>query len=100
LGHNVHVDTRHRRIVGVAGSTASASLLIGGGVGVEGHLGIGDDVQITGMSMVTKSLKSRASIPPACLSRSTGFGAETWSVCGRSKSSRGGELEKNCVTER
>jgi UDP-3-O-[3-hydroxymyristoyl] glucosamine N-acyltransferase len=60
LGHNVHVG-EHTAIagcVGVAGSThIGKRCLIGGGVGIGGHLEIADDVNITGMSMVTKSLK-------------------------------------------
>ena len=61
LGHNVVVG-EHTAIagcVGVAGSTRIGKrCMIGGGVGIGGHLEIADDVHITGMSMVTKSIPS------------------------------------------
>jgi UDP-3-O-[3-hydroxymyristoyl] glucosamine N-acyltransferase len=59
LGHNVLIG-EHTAIagcVGIAGSTkVGKRCIIGGGVGIGGHLEIADDVHITGMSMVTKSI--------------------------------------------
>jgi UDP-3-O-[3-hydroxymyristoyl] glucosamine N-acyltransferase len=59
LGHNVYIGA-HTAIagcVGIAGSTRLGKrCMIGGGVGIGGHLEIVDDVYITGMSMVTKSI--------------------------------------------
>ncbi|MDO7667126.1 MAG: UDP-3-O-(3-hydroxymyristoyl)glucosamine N-acyltransferase, partial [Pseudomonadota bacterium] len=45
--------------VGIAGSTTIGNnCVIGGGVGIGGHLSIADGVQLTGMTMVTKSITS------------------------------------------
>lgn len=59
VGHNVQIGA-HTAIagcVGIAGSTRIGKRCsIGGGVGVAGHLEIADDVHITGMSLVTKSI--------------------------------------------
>jgi len=59
LGHNVVIG-EHTVIagcVGIAGSThIGKHCAIGGGVGIAGHLTIADGVQLTGMTMVTKSI--------------------------------------------
>ncbi len=59
IGHNVVIG-EHTVIagcVGIAGSTHIGShCAIGGGVGIAGHLTIADRVQLTGMTMVTKSI--------------------------------------------
>ena len=48
--------------VGIAGSTEiGQNCIIGGGVGISGHLNIADGVMITGMTMVTKSIKEPGS---------------------------------------
>lgn len=61
VGHNVVIG-KHTAIagcVGIAGSTKIGShCAIGGGVGVLGHLEIADHVQITAMSLVTKSIQA------------------------------------------
>ena len=59
VGHNVHVGahTAVAGCVGIAGGTrVGRRCAIGGGVGIGGHLDIADDVRVTGMSMVTRSL--------------------------------------------
>lgn len=61
VGHNVRVgaNTAIAGCVGIAGGTRiGRRCAIGGGVGIGGHLAIADDVQITGMSMVTRSLNA------------------------------------------
>lgn len=59
IGHNVTIGN-HTVIagcVGIAGSTHIGShCAIGGGTGIAGHIEIADGVQLTGMSMVTKSI--------------------------------------------
>jgi UDP-3-O-[3-hydroxymyristoyl] glucosamine N-acyltransferase len=59
IGHNVRIG-EHTVIagcVGIAGSTHIGShCAIGGGTGIAGHIEITDGVQLTGMSMVTKSI--------------------------------------------
>lgn len=59
IGHNVVIG-EHTVIagcVGIAGSTRIGShCAIGGGTGIAGHIEIADGVQLTGMSMVTKSI--------------------------------------------
>lgn len=59
IGHNVTIG-EHTVIagcVGIAGSTRIGShCAIGGGTGITGHIEICDGVQLTGMSMVTKSI--------------------------------------------
>lgn len=61
IGHNVCIGA-HTAIAacsGISGSTViGRRCMIGGGVGMSGHLKIADDVVITGMSMVTHSLRS------------------------------------------
>lgn len=59
IGHHVQIGngTIMAACVGVSGSTTiGAQCRIGGGVGINGHIHIADKVQITGMTMVTKSL--------------------------------------------
>jgi UDP-3-O-[3-hydroxymyristoyl] glucosamine N-acyltransferase len=59
VGHNVHIgaQTAIAGCVGIAGSTTIGKrCAIGGGTGIGGHLHIADGVQITGMSMITKSI--------------------------------------------
>jgi len=59
IGHNVIIG-EHTVIagcVGIAGSTKIGKYCaIGGGTGIGGHLEIADGVQLTGMTMVTKSI--------------------------------------------
>ena len=60
IAHNVRIGD-HSAIaacVGIAGSTTiGRHCVFGGGSGVGGHLEIADQVQLTGMTMVTRSLK-------------------------------------------
>jgi UDP-3-O-[3-hydroxymyristoyl] glucosamine N-acyltransferase len=59
IGHNCHVGA-HSAMAGCVGVSGSASIgkrvLLGGGVGVAGHVQIADDVVVTGMTMVSRSL--------------------------------------------
>lgn len=60
VAHNVRVGA-HTVMAGCVGVAGSAIIgkhcAIGGGAGIVGHLEIADGITITGMSMVTKSLK-------------------------------------------
>jgi UDP-3-O-[3-hydroxymyristoyl] glucosamine N-acyltransferase len=59
IGHNVIIGdhTVIAGCVGIAGSTKIGQYCaIGGGAGIGGHLEITDGVQLTGMTMVTKSI--------------------------------------------
>jgi UDP-3-O-[3-hydroxymyristoyl] glucosamine N-acyltransferase len=59
IGHNCVIGERTAiaGCVGLAGSTrVGARCTLAGGVGVVGHLEICDDVHVTGMSMVTRSI--------------------------------------------
>ena len=59
IAHNVIIgeNTVIAGCTGVAGSSkVGRNCVIGGGVAISGHLSICDGVQITGMSMVTKSI--------------------------------------------
>lgn len=59
IAHNVCIGahTAIAACTGIAGSTTIGSnCLIGGGCGVGGHLTISDGIELTGMSMVTRSL--------------------------------------------
>ncbi|HCD03986.1 MULTISPECIES: UDP-3-O-(3-hydroxymyristoyl)glucosamine N-acyltransferase [unclassified Methylophaga] len=59
IGHNVFIGehTVVAGCVGISGSTRiGAHCAIGGGTGIAGHIEITDGVQLTGMSMVTKSI--------------------------------------------
>lgn len=59
VAHNVHIGA-HTAIAGCVGISGSAHIgrhcLIGGGAGIVGHLEITDNVVITGMTMVTRSI--------------------------------------------
>lgn len=59
IAHNVYIGA-HSALAGCVGIAGSARIgqhcMLGGGVGVAGHLEISDHVQITGMSLVTKSI--------------------------------------------
>ncbi len=60
IGHNVQIGeyTALAGCVGVSGSTViGKNCLIGGGSGFAGHLTIADNVVITGMTAVTKSIR-------------------------------------------
>lgn len=60
IAHNVKIGdhTAIAGCVGIAGSSEIGShCMLGGGVGVAGHLKIADDVQVTGMSLVARSLE-------------------------------------------
>lgn len=60
IGHNVKVGagTAIAGNAGIAGSVIiGKSCMIGGGVGIAGHLQIADGVVLTGMTLVTKSIK-------------------------------------------
>jgi UDP-3-O-[3-hydroxymyristoyl] glucosamine N-acyltransferase len=59
VAHNVRIGA-HSALAGCVGIAGSARIgrhcMLGGGVGIAGHLEIADRVQITGMSLVTKSI--------------------------------------------
>lgn len=59
VAHNVRIGA-HSAIAGCAGLAGSSVVgrhcTLGGGVGLAGHLTLADDVHITGMSMVTRSI--------------------------------------------
>ena len=59
VAHNVRIGA-HTAIAGCAGIAGSATIgkrcTVGGGVGIAGHLEIADDVHLTGMTFVTKSI--------------------------------------------
>lgn len=60
VGHNVHIGdgTAIAANTGIAGSTTIGKrCIIGGAVGITGHIKITDDVTLSGMTMVTKSIK-------------------------------------------
>jgi UDP-3-O-[3-hydroxymyristoyl] glucosamine N-acyltransferase len=60
IGHNVRIgeSTAIAGCVGISGSTViGKNCLIGGACGFAGHLTIADNVMITGMTAVTKSIK-------------------------------------------
>ena len=60
VAHNVHIGahTAAASMVGISGSTRIGSrCTLGGSVGIAGHLTIADDVHITGMTMVTRSIR-------------------------------------------
>lgn len=64
IAHNVVIgdNTVIAGCTGIAGSTEiGKNCIIGGGVGISGHLEITDGVMITGMSMVTRSIKQPGS---------------------------------------
>ncbi|MGM0517122.1 MAG: UDP-3-O-(3-hydroxymyristoyl)glucosamine N-acyltransferase [Pseudomonadota bacterium] len=59
IAHNVRIG-EHSAIAGCAGLAGSSVVgrhcTLGGGVGLAGHLSLADNVHITGMSMVTRSI--------------------------------------------
>ncbi len=61
VAHNVRIGA-HTAIAGCVGIAGSAKIgrhcIIGGAAGIQGHIEIGDRVTITGMTKVTKSIKS------------------------------------------
>jgi UDP-3-O-[3-hydroxymyristoyl] glucosamine N-acyltransferase len=60
VGHNVRIGahTVVAGCVGISGSTVIGKrCMLGGAVGLVGHLELGDDVAVSGFSMVTRSLK-------------------------------------------
>ncbi len=60
IAHNVVVGA-HTAIAGCTGVAGSSRIgkrcMIGGGVGISGHIEIADDVTVTGMSLVDKSIR-------------------------------------------
>ncbi len=64
VGHNVRIGdgTAIAAQTGIAGSTSIGKrCIIGGDVGITGHIDIADDVVLSGMTMVTKSIKEAGS---------------------------------------
>ena len=64
IAHNVRIGagTAIAANTGIAGSTTIGKrCIIGGAVGIVGHLEIADDVTLTAMTMVTKSLTESGS---------------------------------------
>lgn len=60
IAHNVRIGdgTAIAAKTGIAGSTTIGKrCIIGGAVGINGHINITDDVTLSGMTMVTKSIK-------------------------------------------
>lgn len=59
IAHNVEIG-KHTAIAGCAGLAGSSRVgshcMLAGGVGLAGHLELADGVQVTGMSMVTRSI--------------------------------------------
>jgi UDP-3-O-[3-hydroxymyristoyl] glucosamine N-acyltransferase len=59
IAHNVYIGA-HSALAGCVGIAGSARIgrhcTLGGGVGVAGHLNITDNVQVTGMSLVARSI--------------------------------------------
>jgi UDP-3-O-[3-hydroxymyristoyl] glucosamine N-acyltransferase len=64
VGHNVVIGA-HTAVAGCVGISGSTTIgqrcMIGGGVGIAGHLTIADDVVVTGVSLVSASLKRAGS---------------------------------------
>lgn len=61
IAHNVRIGdgTAIAAKTGIAGSTTIGKrCIIGGAVGINGHISICDDVSLSGMTMVTKSIKT------------------------------------------
>jgi UDP-3-O-[3-hydroxymyristoyl] glucosamine N-acyltransferase len=60
VGHNVRIGA-HTVVAGCVGISGSTTIgrrcMIGGAVGLAGHLELGDDVIVTGYSLVTRSLR-------------------------------------------
>jgi UDP-3-O-[3-hydroxymyristoyl] glucosamine N-acyltransferase len=64
IAHNVRIGA-HTAIAGCTGIAGSTTIgkrcAIGGGVGISGHLEIADDVQITGTTFVSQSIRNKGS---------------------------------------
>jgi UDP-3-O-[3-hydroxymyristoyl] glucosamine N-acyltransferase len=64
IGHNVTIGA-HTAIAACTGISGSTSVgqrcMIGGMVGITGHLTIADDVIITGLSMISASIREAGS---------------------------------------
>jgi UDP-3-O-[3-hydroxymyristoyl] glucosamine N-acyltransferase len=64
VGHNVIIGA-HTAVAGCVGISGSTTIgqrcMIGGGVGIAGHLTIADDVVVTGVSLVSASIKHAGS---------------------------------------
>ena len=64
VGHNVTIGA-HTAVAGCVGISGSTTIgqrcMIGGGVGIAGHLTIADDVMVTGVSLVSASIKHAGS---------------------------------------
>ncbi len=64
IAHNVRIG-ENSAIAGCTGVAGSATIgkrcMLGGGIGIAGHIEIADDVTITGMSVVTKSIREEGS---------------------------------------
>jgi UDP-3-O-[3-hydroxymyristoyl] glucosamine N-acyltransferase len=60
VGHNVRIGA-HTVVAGCVGISGSTTIgrrcMIGGAAGLVGHIDLGDDVVVTGLTMVTRSLK-------------------------------------------
>jgi UDP-3-O-[3-hydroxymyristoyl] glucosamine N-acyltransferase len=64
IAHNVHIGdgSAIAAHTGIAGSTRLGKrCIVGGAVGINGHIEIADDVTLSGMTMVTKSIKTSGS---------------------------------------
>ena len=75
IGHNCHIgkNTAIAGCTGLAGSTIiGANCTLAGGVGVVGHVEICDNVHVTGMTMVTKSITQAGSYSSGTPMASTG----------------------------
>lgn len=74
IAHNVTIGA-HSALAGCVGIAGSASIgkrcMLGGGVGIAGHLALCDDVIVTGMSLVTKSIVNPGSYSGGWPSRET-----------------------------
>ena len=92
IAHNVRIgrNTAIAGCVGIAGSTTvGANCTIAGAAGIIGHLQIADNVHITAMTLVTKSIKK-----PGSYSSGTPLAAtREW----RKNAVRFGQLEKTAV---
>jgi UDP-3-O-[3-hydroxymyristoyl] glucosamine N-acyltransferase len=64
VGHNVTIGA-HTAIAGCVGISGSTTIgrrcMIGGAVGIAGHLTIADDVVVTGLTLVSASIKEAGS---------------------------------------
>ena len=80
IAHNVVVgsNTAIAACTGIAGSTTigNNNCTIGGGVGINGHITICDDVHIHGMSMITKSITSKGEYASAMAADTVRTGAK------------------------